>query len=129
MVSTGALNDISAAFGANTATYGQKANTQGSGGNFADAIRGTASEKTEALSAAGNAAVSFSAGADVQRLGMMKQMKQVDFSADLFFNTDEDSIEDDLDSSISFDEIEELDRMGDIGFELQAANEPPIFPD
>ena len=129
MVSTGALNDISAAFGANTTTYGQKANTQGSGGNFADAMRGTSAEKAGAPAAADTAAVSFSAGADVQRLGMLKQMKQVDFSADLFFNTDDDNSEDDLDSSISFDEIEELDLMGDMISGPQAMDEPLIFTD
>ncbi len=145
MVSSGALKDISTAYGTGNVTLGQKpAGTSGNGAEFAEAMRGTAAAKAEPA-AAGEASVSFSAGAEVQRLGLLRQMKQTDFHSELFFSDDEDNAEDDMDSAISFDEIEELDRMSDIGFgqltdsgsgnadgldfELLADNEPLIFTD
>jgi hypothetical protein len=132
MVSSGALNDIGAAYGTNTVAAAQKTKTSAQDSGFSDLMRNaTAQEKTAAAAAASTEPISFSAGADIQKLGIMSQMKKPDLSADIFFSDDfEDNMEEELDSAISFDEIEELDRITDIDAAgLSANSDMLIFPE
>lgn len=66
--------------------------------------------------------ITFSAGADIERMGRMSQMKDLFFSEemDLFA---EDS---DLDDAIGFDEIEELDLIADDEAANKAAEQPVL---
>ncbi|MCR4780091.1 MAG: hypothetical protein K5876_03245 [Ruminiclostridium sp.] len=113
MVSSKALNDLGAAYGTSAVSVAQKKKAHGQSSGFGEVMRGTAEEKPSPSSAANESAVAFSAGAEIQRLGMMAQMKKTDFSADLFFDDMDESDEDGLDSAISFDELDELDRITD----------------
>ncbi len=130
MVSSGALNDIGTAYGTQTQTVtaGKKAPAAGMGAEFGNVMRSSAQEKT-AAAAANTDAVTFSAGAEIQKFGIMSQIKKPDLSADLFFSDDfEDTADDELDSAISFDEIEELDRISDTAA-FSANADMLIFPE
>ncbi len=64
----------------------------------------------------------FSAGADVERMSRMSQVKELFFSDELaMFGEDEE-----LDDSIGFDEVEELDLIADDEAASKAAEQPAL---